>query len=205
MFRTIPLYIIRSFSPFTQQWYMSYRFVDSCDQDQDGTALPSWSCLQAVYKPLCHTPLLCVRWETPDDGQRNCPKHVEIRSKIKFEKISAYSWFFYKDVLWYYLQTAKSQIWQPFWYKLNAGFTRDTHSWRTDTFWMEFLSAGRPSIRNILLFTRRLVTTITTPVVAWLFHIEGHEMRWQIGGYTYCSQQPWRGKYFGRRRFLKNK
>jgi hypothetical protein len=29
MFRTVPLSIIRSYSPYTQQWYMSYRFVDS--------------------------------------------------------------------------------------------------------------------------------------------------------------------------------
>jgi len=29
MFRTFPLFIIRSFSLYTQQWYMSYRFVDS--------------------------------------------------------------------------------------------------------------------------------------------------------------------------------
>jgi len=29
MFRTIPLSITRSFSLYTQQWYMSYRFADS--------------------------------------------------------------------------------------------------------------------------------------------------------------------------------
>ena len=29
MFRTVPLYIISSFSLYTQQWYMSYRFADS--------------------------------------------------------------------------------------------------------------------------------------------------------------------------------
>ena len=29
VFRTVPLSIIRSFSLYTQQWYMSYRFVDS--------------------------------------------------------------------------------------------------------------------------------------------------------------------------------
>jgi len=31
-------------------------------------------------------PLLCVEWETPDDGQRSCPKHVEFYSKNKFEE-----------------------------------------------------------------------------------------------------------------------
>jgi len=31
--------------------------------------------------------LLCVQCWTPDDGQRNCPKHVESYSKNKFEKL----------------------------------------------------------------------------------------------------------------------
>ena len=29
MFRTVPLSIIGSFSLYTQQWYMSYKFADS--------------------------------------------------------------------------------------------------------------------------------------------------------------------------------
>ena len=31
--------------------------------------------------------LLCVRYETPDDGQKPCPKHVESFCKNKFEKL----------------------------------------------------------------------------------------------------------------------
>ena len=31
--------------------------------------------------------LLCVQYQTPDDGQRNCPKHVEFYSKNKIEKL----------------------------------------------------------------------------------------------------------------------
>ena len=54
-------------------------------QDQDGT--PSWSCSQAVSKPVWHVPLLCVQWKTPDDAHRNCPKHVEFYFKNKFEKL----------------------------------------------------------------------------------------------------------------------
>jgi len=50
MFRKVPLSIIRSFSLYTQQWYMSYKFADSlraaCEQDQDGF------CSQVVSKPL---------------------------------------------------------------------------------------------------------------------------------------------------------
>jgi hypothetical protein len=30
-----------------------------------------------------------VQWRTPDDGQRNCPKHVEFLVKNNFGKISA--------------------------------------------------------------------------------------------------------------------
>jgi len=30
-----------------------------------------------------------VQWRTPDDGQRNCPKHVDFLEKIKCGKISA--------------------------------------------------------------------------------------------------------------------
>jgi len=59
MFRTVPLYTIRSFSPYTQQWYMSYRFC--------------WH--------------LASKRKTLDDGQRNSPKYVEFYSKTKFEKL----------------------------------------------------------------------------------------------------------------------
>jgi len=49
-------------------------------RDQD---VPSRSCSQAVW----HILLPCVQWKTPDDGQRNFPKHVEFYSKNKFEKL----------------------------------------------------------------------------------------------------------------------
>ena len=54
---------------------------------------------QAVSKPVRHIPLLCVQWKTPDDGQRNCPKHVEFHSKIKILRICASSWFYYKEFI----------------------------------------------------------------------------------------------------------
>jgi len=86
MFRTVPLSIIRGFSLYTQQWYMSYRF---CWQlaSRIRTELPSWCCSQAVNKPVWHIPLLCVQWKTPNDGQRNCPKHVGFYFKNKLEKL----------------------------------------------------------------------------------------------------------------------
>jgi len=98
MFRTFPLSIIRSFSLYTQQWYtsMSYGFADSLRAGSGWNCssilillatVPSRSWSQAVSKPVWHLPLLCVQWKTHDDGQRNCPKHVDFHSKNKSEKL----------------------------------------------------------------------------------------------------------------------
>jgi len=84
MFRTVSLSNISSFSLYTQQWCMSYRFADSLQAGMDGT---SWSYSQAVRKPIWLVPLLYVQWKTPDDGQKNCPKHVEFYSKNKVGKL----------------------------------------------------------------------------------------------------------------------
>jgi hypothetical protein len=45
-----------------------------------------------------HIPLLSVQWITPDDVQRNCPKHVEFHFRIKIWEISASSWFYCKEI-----------------------------------------------------------------------------------------------------------
>jgi len=71
-------------SPKYVEFYSKDKFEK---QDQDGTTIPSWSCSQAVSKPVWHIPLPCVQYKTADDGQRNCPKHVEFYSKNKFEKL----------------------------------------------------------------------------------------------------------------------
>ena len=57
MFWTVPLSIIRSYSLYAQEWYISYRFVDS------------------------------LRAGSPVDGQRKCLKHVEFHFQNKFEKL----------------------------------------------------------------------------------------------------------------------
>jgi hypothetical protein len=44
------------YSPYSQQWYMSYRFVESFRGE------PSWYCSKAVYKPVWRMPLLSLRW-----------------------------------------------------------------------------------------------------------------------------------------------
>ena len=76
MFWTVPLSIIRSFSLYTQKWCMSYRFADSLPAGSGLNAVPSWSCSHC-----------CVQRKTPDDGQRNCPKHVDFQSKNKLKKL----------------------------------------------------------------------------------------------------------------------
>ena len=49
------------YSLYTQQWYMSYRFVDSFRAGPEWK-VPSWSCSKADYKPVWHIPLLSVQW-----------------------------------------------------------------------------------------------------------------------------------------------
>jgi hypothetical protein len=45
------------------------------------------SCLKPVIKPEWHITVPNVQWKTPDDGQRNCPKHVHFLDKNKFGKL----------------------------------------------------------------------------------------------------------------------
>ena len=42
-------------------------------------------------------PMSNVQWITPDDGHRNCPKHVEFRTRINLE-ISASVGFYCKEI-----------------------------------------------------------------------------------------------------------
>jgi len=77
MFRTVPLPIIRNFSLYTQQWYMCWQLASRIRTERPDPA----------RKLSAHIPLLRVQWKIPDDGQRNCPKHVELYSKNKFEEL----------------------------------------------------------------------------------------------------------------------
>jgi hypothetical protein len=72
------------FTVHTAMVYVIQVMLTACEQDQD---VPFWSCSQAVCKTLWRIPLMCVQWKIPDDGQNNCPKHVEFHSKNKFEKL----------------------------------------------------------------------------------------------------------------------
>jgi len=81
MFRTFPLSIIMSISLYTL--YSTYSLRAGSGRNQ----FPSWSCSLAVRKPVWNIPLLFVQWKTHDDGHRNCPKHVGLYSKNKFEEL----------------------------------------------------------------------------------------------------------------------
>jgi len=62
--------------------YVSDRFADS---------------LRASCQQTCMTYAIavCTVKKTPDDWQRNCPKHIQFYSKNKFEKLVPSSWFYY--------------------------------------------------------------------------------------------------------------
>jgi len=64
---------------------MSYRFADSLRAGSGRCPDPADRKLSANLYDI--TIAVCVQWKTPDDGQRNCPKHVEFYSKNKFEKL----------------------------------------------------------------------------------------------------------------------
>ena len=49
--------------------------LTACEQDQN---VPSWSCSQAVSKPVWHIPLLCVQWKTPDDARSHGRQMYEV-------------------------------------------------------------------------------------------------------------------------------
>ena len=80
------------YSMYTQQLYMSYRFVDSF------WAGPGWNCSKAVYKPVWHIPLLSVRWINSWWWTDELPKICRVSWQNKFVKLVHLSWFYYKEI-----------------------------------------------------------------------------------------------------------
>jgi hypothetical protein len=56
-------------------------------QDQDGTAVPSWSCSKAVYKPVWHIPLLSVQWINSWWWTEELPETCRVLCQNKFVKL----------------------------------------------------------------------------------------------------------------------
>jgi len=149
MFRTVRLSIIRSFSLYTQQWYMSYRFVDS---------LRAWSWSQAVSKPVWHIPLLCVQWKNSDDGQRNCPKHVEFYYQNKFEKVVHLVGFIIRT--WGILCVNKPDVTECFFYR-----KFQLHYLLTRYWWLTFQLLARLASDQV---TRVFSSNWTAHIWLWL-------------------------------------
>jgi len=79
MFRTFPLSIIRSFSLYTQPWYMSYRFANSLRAGSGRNLL--------ILLANCMTYRCSVYSEKLLMMDRGSPKHVDFNYKNKFEKL----------------------------------------------------------------------------------------------------------------------
>ena len=102
MFRTFPLSIIRSFSLYTQQWYMSYRFcwqlASRIRMEPRTELVPSCSCPQAVTVTcMTYTVAVCTvknSWWWTEKLSETC--RVSLFQKQIWE-ISVSSWFYYKN------------------------------------------------------------------------------------------------------------
>ena len=86
MFRTFPLSIICSFSLYTQQWCMSYRFVDSL------RAGSGWNVFHCVYSE---------KLQIMDRGTlRNMQSFIQ---KINLRNFRASCWFYNKKLISIYI------------------------------------------------------------------------------------------------------
>jgi hypothetical protein len=100
MFRTVPLPIIRSYSLYTQQWYMLYRLVDSCRAAGSG-----WKCSSILILLLESCLETCMKYSIAECTVNNSWRWAEELSETcrvsfqnKFWEISASSWFYYKEI-----------------------------------------------------------------------------------------------------------
>jgi hypothetical protein len=67
-------------------------------RDQDGTAVPSWSCLKAVYKPVWHIPLLSVQWINSWWWTDELSETCRVSWQNKFVKLVHLVGFYYKKI-----------------------------------------------------------------------------------------------------------
>ena len=80
VFQTGFLSIIRGQVPYIQQQvHIIQVMLAACQRDPDPTSKHN---LYDMYL------LLCIQYQTPDDGQKTCLKHVEFYSKNKFQKLA---------------------------------------------------------------------------------------------------------------------
>ena len=83
MFRTVPLRPSSGVFHCTHSNGVCHTgLLTACEQDQDGAQLRPDPARKLYDIYHC-----CLQWKTPDDGQRNFPKHVEFYLKNKFGKL----------------------------------------------------------------------------------------------------------------------
>ena len=92
MFRTVRLSITRIYSLYTQQWYMSYRFIESFREGPGWKVRKLESCLQtsmtySIAKCAVNKLLMMDRCETCTVSWQN-----------KICETGASSWFYYKEI-----------------------------------------------------------------------------------------------------------
>jgi len=81
MFRTVSLSIIRSFSLYTQQWYMSYRFADNLRVGANAPAHKPSANLYDIYHCCVYSEKLLMM------DRETIRKNVEFHFKNKLEKL----------------------------------------------------------------------------------------------------------------------
>jgi len=86
MFRTVPLSIIRSFSLYLQQSYMSYRFADSLRAGSELQFRPDPA--RKLSANLCDIHHCCVYSEKLLMMDRRTVRNMQFYSKNKFEKFA---------------------------------------------------------------------------------------------------------------------
>jgi hypothetical protein len=111
MFRTVPLSIIRSYSLYTQQWYMSYRFVDSFRAES------GWNCNSILILLLDSCLQTCMTYTIAECTVNNSWWWTEELSETcrdsfqnKFEKSVHLVSFITRKAVWYVDQVRVSKF-----------------------------------------------------------------------------------------------
>ena len=73
------------------------------EQDQDGIAVPFWSCSKAVFKPVWHKPVPSVQWIKSWWWAEDLPKTRRVSCLSKFGKLVCLVGFIIKKCTWWFL------------------------------------------------------------------------------------------------------
>jgi hypothetical protein len=100
------------YSLHTQQWYMSYRFVDSFRAGP----IPSWSCSKAVCTvPVWHIPLLSVQWINSWWWTEELSETCRVSCQNKFVKLVQVVGFIIKEICYVARSHERGMHFVKFW------------------------------------------------------------------------------------------